>query len=95
MPAQLALIGEELAKLKRGGDRKSGKYQSRLDDFDSRTQQDIADKLGIHRSLISDARRLKQTAIAAKKVDALARRSTFDIRATVAIVSRGECFLAD
>ena len=54
-PGQLALIGEELAKLKAGNPNFSRERNK------ERTQREVAADLGINENLISDARRLKRT----------------------------------
>jgi hypothetical protein len=62
-PAQLAMIGEALAKLKLGTNRYAEKVDGlpRPSIFES--QDKIANQLGITRTLIGDARRLRKTAI--------------------------------
>jgi ParB-like chromosome segregation protein Spo0J len=57
IPAKLALIGEELAQIKNGGDRRSKQFQSSRENTE--TAGEIADQLGISPKLIYDARVLK------------------------------------
>jgi ParB-like chromosome segregation protein Spo0J len=62
-PAQLALIGEALTKLKHGGDRQSNKFQVSRETLENKACKEIADQLKISPTLIGDARRLRKTAI--------------------------------
>jgi hypothetical protein len=62
-PAQLALIGEELASLKRGTNQFAKKVDRLARRSSSESQREIAGKLGITTTLIGDAKRLKRRAI--------------------------------